>query len=226
MLQEDGKELQKNMKLTWIFLIILLFILALNPGLLVAANEDEIITVEAAHVHVHYIDNAIIPPFFGTGTVNRVLIYGDYIPLYVSYPSTFKPYPISTPPYKNAFNSAQGVIDAAANSVDQAVRIQAQGFKPLALAMLAMEQKENIIKDNLAQQGINFALNQQSIYLPEFNGIYPSSIWQHYNPTESLQTPYQPNSLMQADNTFIAPMNQWNSVTYNPSEDYIENCKV
>ena len=216
------------MKLTRIFLIILTFILILNPGLLVAANEDEIITVKADHVHVHYIANAIIPPFFGTGTVDRALIYGDYIPLYVSEPSTFKPYPISTPPYINVFNSAQGVIDAAANSVDQAVRIQAQLLEPLALAMLAMEQKENIIKDNLAQQDINFALNQQSVDVDssEFNGISPSSIWQHHNPTESLQTPYQPNSLMEADNTFIAPMNQWNNITYNPSEDYIEELDV
>src|SRR5665648_647637 len=31
---------------------------------------------------------------------------------------------------------------------------------------------------------------------------------------------------MQLDNTFIAPMNQWNSVTYNPSEDYIEELDV
>jgi len=213
------------MKLTRIFLIILGFILVLNPGLLVAANEDEIITEEAEQVHINYIDNAIIQPFLGTDTVNRALIYGDYIPLYVSDPSTFKPYPISTPPYKNAFNSAQGVIDAAANSVDQAVRIQAQLFKPLALAMLAMEQKENIVKNNLTQQDINFALNQQSIYFYEFNGIPPSSIWQ-YNPIESLQTPYHPNSLIQLDNTFIAPMNQWNSVTYNPSEDYIEELDV
>ncbi|HZK12289.1 MAG TPA: PKD domain-containing protein, partial [Atribacterota bacterium] len=92
-------------------------------------------------------------------------------------------------------------------------------------AILAMEEKENIVKNNLAQQDINFALNQQSIYFYEFNGIPPSSIWQ-YNPIESLQTPYQPNSLMQLDNTFIAPMNQWNSVTYNPSEDYIEELDV
>lgn len=208
------------MKLPCIFLIILVFILVLNPGLLVAANEDETITVEAEHVHINYIDNAIIPPFLGTGTINRTLIYGDYLPLYMSQPAQFIPYPTSRPPYKNLWNSAQEVINAANNPNDP-LHAQAVNLRSFAEAILAMEEKENIINYNLSQQDINFALNQQSIYFYEFNEIPPSSIWQ-YNPTESLQTPYQPNSLMQIDNTFIAPMNQWNSVTYNPSEDYIE----
>ena len=219
-LQENEKENEKNMKLIRIFLIILVFVLALNPMLPVIANEQEIITVEAEHVHVHYIDNAIIPPFFGTGIANRSLIFGDYLPLYLSNPIVFKPYPTSTPPYKNLWNSAQEVIDAANNSNDP-LHVQAINLRPFAEAMLAMEEKENIVKYNLTQQDINFSLNQQSVYFYEFNGIPPSSIWQ-YNLTESFQTPYQPNYLMQLDNTFIAPMNQWNSITYNPSEEYIE----
>ncbi|MGB6607967.1 MAG: hypothetical protein WBF28_09180 [Atribacterota bacterium] len=212
------------MKLTRIFLIILVFILVLNPGLLVAANEGEIITEEAGQVHINYIDNAILQPFLGTDTVNRALIYGDYLPLYMSEPAQFVPYPTSTPPYKNLWHSAQEVINAANNTNDP-LHAQALNLRSFADAILAMEEKENIVKNNLAQQDINFALNQQSIYFYEFNGIPPSSIWQ-YNPIESLQTPYQPNSLMQLDNTFIAPMNQWNSVTYNPSEDYIEELDV
>jgi hypothetical protein len=208
------------MKLLRIFLIILVFSLILNLGMLVAANEDEIITEEAEHVHIHYIDNAIIPPFLGTDTVNRALIYGDYLPLYMSEPAQFVPYSTSTPPYKNLWNSAQEVINAANNPNDP-LHAQALNLRSFAEAILAMEEKENIVKNNLTQQDIDFALNQQSIYFFEFNGIPPSSIWQ-YNPIESLQTPYQPNSLMQLDNTFIAPMNQWNSITYNPSEDYIE----
>lgn len=208
------------MKLLRIFLIILVFSLILNLGMLVAANEDEIITEEAEHVHINYIDNAIIPPFLGTDTVNRALIYGDYLPLYMSEPAQFVPYSTSTPPYKNLWNSAQEVINAANNPNDP-LHAQALNLRSFAEAILAMEEKENIVKNNLTQQDIDFALNQQSIYFFEFNGIPPSSIWQ-YNPIESLQTPYQPNSLMQLDNTFIAPMNQWNSITYNPSEDYIE----
>ena len=143
------------MKLIRIFLIILFFILVLYPVLLVAANEDEIITVEAVHVHVHYIHNAIIPPFFGTGTVNRALIYGDYIPLYVSNPSTFEPYPISqlyNPPYSNYFNSAQEVIDFCNDESNQenfiyptAVKI----FRPIADAMLSMDNKKKELSNNL-----------------------------------------------------------------------------
>jgi len=38
------------MRLIRIFLIILFFILVLNPVLLVAANEDEIITVECMFI--------------------------------------------------------------------------------------------------------------------------------------------------------------------------------
>jgi hypothetical protein len=208
------------MRLIRIFLIILFFILVLNPVLLVAANEDEVITIEAEHVHVHYINNAIIPPFFGTDTVNRTLIYGDYLPLYLSNPTQFFPYLTSTPPYKNLWNSAQEVINAANNSTDP-LQAQAINLRFFAEAMLAMEEKENIVKYNLTQQDINFALNQQNTFFYEFNGISPSSIWQ-YNPVESLQNPYQPDFLMQIDDTFIAPTNQWNSITYNPSEDYIE----
>ncbi|HER23881.1 MAG TPA: hypothetical protein ENO17_02355 [Candidatus Atribacteria bacterium] len=208
------------MKLIRFFLIILVSILVLNLGLLVAASEDEIITEEAEHVHVNYIDNAIIPPFLGEDTVNRVLIYGDYLPLYLSEPAQFAPYPTSIPPYKNLWNSAQEVINSANNSNDP-LHAQALNLRSFADAMIAMEQKESSVKYNLSQQDINFALNQQGIYFYEFNDIPPSSVWQ-YNQIESLQNPYRPDYLMQLDNTFIAPMNQWNSITYNPSEEYIE----
>jgi hypothetical protein len=208
------------MKLTRIFLIILVFILVLNPGLLVAANEEGITTIEAEHVHLHYFDNAMIPPFLGKDTVNRILIYGDYLPLYLSNPAQFVPYPTSKPPYKNLWNSAQEVINAANNSNDP-LHAQALNLRGFAEAMLAMEEKENLVKSYLTPQTISSALNQLGIFSYDFKDIIPSSIWQ-YKPAESMQTPYHPNSLMQLDNTFIAPMNQWNSITYNPAEDYIE----
>ena len=196
--------------------------------LLVAANEDEIITVEAVHVHVHYIHNAIIPPFFGTGTVNRALIYGDYIPLYVSNPSTFEPYPISqlyNPPYSNYFNSAQEVIDFCNDESNQenfiyptAVNI----FRPIADALLSMDNKKNEVCNNLNSSSLNNVLdiNNLGISSCTIEGENPSSVWK-YDSSDSLQSPYA-HYLMDPNEQITAPMNQWNSITYNPSEEYIE----
>ncbi|MBP8718599.1 MAG: hypothetical protein KBI07_05880 [Candidatus Atribacteria bacterium] len=208
------------MKLNRIFLLMLLYLLVLNLACPAVANESEIITEEATHVHINYIDNAIIMPFFGTGIASRSLIYGDYVPLYLSRPADFEPYITSDPPYKNIFNSAQEVI-AVANDSNHPLHDQAVNFRTFAEAMLAMETKESSLKNNLSHQDIPSALHQQNVSSYEFGHTPPSSIWQ-YNPAESLQTPYQPNYLRQLNSSFIAPMNQWNSITYNPSEEYIE----
>lgn len=208
------------MKIVRVVILVLLFWLVLNTALLALANEGEVITEQAGYVHINYIDNAIIMPFFGTGITNRSLIYGDYIPLYISKPSDFEPYHTSIPPYKNVFNSAQEVIDAA-NSVNHLLHIQGVNFRTFAEALLAMEEKENLLKYNLSEQNITSALNQLNIFSYNFGAAPPSSIWR-YDPVNSLQIPYQPNYLMQLDDNFIAPMNQWNSITYNPSENYFE----
>ena len=218
------------MKLTSIFLIILVFILILNLEMLATANEDEIITVKAEHVHMHYIGNAIIPPFFGTGTVNRALIYGDYVPIYLTDPSVFKPYPISqlyNPPYINDFNSAQEVIDFCNDENNQenylyptAVNI----FRPIADALVSLDNKKNQVRDNLKSSSLNNALENHlgiSSSACTIEGVDPSSVWK-YDSNNSLQSIYNPDYLMQRDTRITAPMNQWNSVTYNPSEEYIE----
>ncbi|GAB4116306.1 MAG: hypothetical protein Kow00103_11840 [Candidatus Caldatribacteriota bacterium] len=209
------------MKLIRIFgLILLLFWLILNTVYLVLANEGEIIFEQAAYVHINYLDNSIIPPFLGTGIANRFLVYGDYVPLYLSQPDKFKPYHLPDPPYKNIFNSPQEVI-AAANDVNHPFHTQGVNFRPLAEVLLAMEEKENYLKNNLFQQDITSALNQMNVFSYDFGVTPPSSIWR-YDLNNSLQTPYRPEYLRQLDNTYIAPVNQWNSVTYNPSENYFE----
>jgi len=214
------------MRLIRIFLIILFFILVLNPVLLVAANEDEIITVEAEHVHVHYIANAIIPPLFGTGTVNRsLLVHGDYIPLYVSNPSTFEPYPISQlydPPYKFFSSSAEGLISICQDE-SHFYHDSVLQWYPMANALLNMDNKKNEVRDNLESSSIDNALDANNLGISSctIKGENPSSVWK-YDSVNSLQNLYNPNYLMQQDDRIIAPMNQWNSITYNPSEDYIE----
>lgn len=201
-------------------ILFLLFWLVLNSTLLVSANEEAIITELAEYVHINYIDNAIIQPYLGTGIVNRSLIYGDYVPLYLSKPLNFKPYHLPDPPYKNIFNSAQEVI-AAANNINHPLHTQGVNFRLFAEALLAMEERENSLKYNLSQQNIASALSQLNVFSYHFGAAPPSSIWR-YDPNGSLQNPYRPNYLKQLDNQFIAPVNQWNSITYNPSETYSE----
>lgn len=218
------------MRLIRIFLIILFFILVLNPVLLVAANEDEVITVEAEHVHVHYIDNAIIPPFFGTGTVNRALIYGDYVPLYVSNPSAFTPYPISqlyNPPYKIFSNSAEGLINICEDGSHTDHDLVVDLWCPMARALLSMDNKKNQVRDDLESSSLNTALDVNHLGISSYTieGENPSTVWK-YDSVNSLQNLYDPNYLMQQDKRIIAPMNQWNSITYNPSEDYSEPLDV
>jgi len=213
------------MKLTRIFLIILVFILVLNPGLLVAANEDEIITIEAERVYVHYIDNAIIPPFFGTDTVNRALIYGDYVPLYLSNPSVFEPYPISqlyNPPYKILSSSAEGLISICEDE-SHPDHNSALLWRSMADALVSMDNKKNQVRDNLESSSLNNALDINHLGISSYTieGENPSSVWK-YDSVNSLQRLYNTDYLMQQDARIIAPMNQWNSITYNPAEDYIE----
>jgi hypothetical protein len=203
-----------------IFIILLLLIL--NP-LTSWGNQDEQVYTysEEQHFHRKYFNNAIIPPFFGEDVVNRVLVYGDYVPCYLSQSESFNPYPTSgTPPYKNIFGTAQEVINAAKDS-NNPYHVIAVNCLDFAESMLAMEQKEIAIKNSLSQQTIETAIYQLSNFAYNWEGLPPSSIW-FYNPNDSLQAPYQPEILMSEDATFIAPVNQWNHITYNPAENYVE----
>jgi len=174
----------------------------------------------ASAVHVHYVDNAIIPPYLGTDTVNRTLVYGDYVPVYMSRPNRFNPYPTSDPPYRNLWPNAQAVIAAAENASDP-LHAQAVNFRPMAEALLAMESRRDALLSYLTARTLPPALGPFQFFRIQFNGLPPSSAWSH-DPPNSLQAPYHPQTLRSLDATFIAPMNQWNSVTFNPSEEYIE----
>ncbi|MBE3090002.1 MAG: PKD domain-containing protein, partial [Actinobacteria bacterium] len=172
-----------------------------------------------------YIDNAIIPPFFGTDTVNRALIYGDYIPLYVSDPSTFNPYPISQlydPPYKILSSSAEGLISICEDG-SHPDHYSALQWRPMAEALLSMDNKKNQVRDNLESSSLNNALDINHLGISSYTieGENPSSVWK-YDSVNSLQRLYNPDYLMRQDARIIAPMNQWNSITYNPDEEYIE----
>jgi len=181
---------------------------------------DEYTEAAASAVHVRYVDNAIIPPYLGTDTVNRTLVYGDYIPVYMSRPQRFNPYPTSDPPYRNLWPNARAVIAAADNASDP-LHAQAVNFRPMAEALLAMESRRDALLSYLTARTLPSALNPFQFFRTQFNGLPPSSVWS-YDPSNSLQAPYHPQTLRSLDATFIAPMNQWNSVTFNPSEAYIE----
>jgi hypothetical protein len=207
--------------LSWILVVGIFLSVFPSPGRSSEnQSEQSFVQVDAAHVHRSYLDNAVIPPFFGKGTADRIVVYGDYVPVYLSKPESFDPYPTSPTPYEGIFDTAQDVLDAA-NDSEHEFHDLAVLSRDFAESILEIDQNDNDLHADLSQKSLVTAVNELGNISPDWNGLPPSSLWT-YKQKGSLQEAYKPDSLMNVNENFIAPKNQWNSVTYNPAEEYIE----